>query len=177
MLNFYGMRLANMETGEITRAPDYWKSRFLNLRMYSHNFLRVNRILASLGHLGFHRYRRPWIEFLQREIREEDSLLDVCEHSLTRYWEMALDADSARFRAKTLEEPEDREDSVFFHHLSNDTTQFQDFRRRIGQWEEDSAADRKEAIERDLALLARWEAKMRPVSGRTRSAKAKKTHL
>lgn len=157
MLNFYGIRLANMETGEVERQPDYWEARFLNLRMNSHNFLRINRILASLGHLGFHRYRRPLIEFFQTEVRAPGSLIATCESSLSRFWEMALTPESRQYERKTLETAEDRVDSIFFTHLANDTPQFADFMRRLGEWEEESAEDRKIAIKRDLGHLAKWK--------------------
>jgi hypothetical protein len=167
MLNFYGMRLIDMSTGEIERVSDYWQSRYLNLRMNSHNYLRINRILASLGHLGFNKYRRPLIEFLQREVRAEGSLISVCESSLSRFWEMALTPDSARYRAKTLETRIDRVDSVFFEHLKKNSPQFEEFVVQNGKWEESSSQQRKEAIEADIAEFEKWERKMR-----TRKAKA-----
>lgn len=160
MLNFYGIRLANMETGEVERQPDYWEARFLNLRMNSHNFLRINRILASLGHLGFNRYRRPLIEFFQTEVRAPDSLIATCESSLSRFWEMALTPESKQYERKTLETAEDRVDSVFFTHIANKTPQFADFMTRLGQWEEDSAEERKAAITRDLKHLEKWKSIM-----------------
>ena len=160
MLNFYGIRLANMETGEVERQPDYWEARFLNLRMNSHNYLRINRILASLGHLGFHRYRRPLIEFFQTEVRAPGSLIATCESSLSRFWEMALTPESRQYERKTLETKEDRVDSIFFTHLADNTPQFNDFMRRLGEWEEKSSDERRTAIEHDLAHLAKWKSIM-----------------
>jgi len=157
MLNFYGMRLVDMATGEIERQPDYWQARYLNLRMNGHNYLRINRILASLGHLGFHKYRRPWIEFLQREVREEGSLLSVCESSLSRFWEMALTPESRQYERKTLETKEDRVDSIFFEHVAKQTPQFGAFMRTLGEWEESSSELRKEAIEHDLVQFEKWK--------------------
>lgn len=159
MLNFYGMRLVDMETGEIDRQPDYWESRYLNLRMNSHNYLRINRILASLGHLGFHKYRRPWLEYLQREITAENSLLSVCKSSLTRFWNMALTPDSALYRHKTLETRADRVDSIFFHHARKNTPEFQAFIVANGKWEETSSSERRSAIEADMAYYEKWLAK------------------
>lgn len=167
MLNFYGMRLVDMATGEIERQPDYWQARYLNLRMNSHNYLRINRILASLGHLGFHKYRRPWIEFLQREVRAEGSLLSVCEHSLSRFWEMALTPESRQYERKTLETKEDRVDSIFFDHLARQTQEFGEFMRKLGEWEESSSQQRKDAIEEDMVQYEKWEKVMERRKRRT----------
>jgi hypothetical protein len=166
MLNFYGIRLVDMATGEVDRQPDYWQARYLNLRMNSHNYLRINRILASLGHLGFHKYRKPLIEFFQREVRAKGSLIAVCEHSLSRYWEMALDPDSAKYERKTLETKLDRVDSIFFEHLENDTGQFTEFMKENGEWEESCAETRKTAIENDIKHLQKWRAKVSKKTGK-----------
>lgn len=160
MLNFYGIRLADMETGEVERQPDHWEGRFLNLRMNSHNFLRINRILASLGHLGFHKYRRPLIEFFQTEVRAPDSIIATCEYSLANFWEMALTPESKRYERKTLETKEDRVDSVFFTHLAGNTPQFANFLRQMGEWEESSSAVRLQAIKKDVANFKKWKAIM-----------------
>jgi len=157
MLNFYGMRLVDMATGEISKQPDYWQARYLNLRMNSHNYLRINRILASLGHMGFHRYRRPWIEFLQAEIRAEGSLIGVCEHSLSRFWVMALTPESRQYERKTLETKDDRVDSIFFEHLGKKSKHYCEFMRALGEWEEESSQERKDAIEEDMAQFEKWE--------------------
>jgi hypothetical protein len=51
MLDFYGMSLKNHDTGEIERSKN-WKRRYSNLCNSSHNWLRVTRILKSLGEFG-----------------------------------------------------------------------------------------------------------------------------
>ena len=160
MLNFYGMRLVDMATGEIDRQPDHWKSRYLNLRMNGHNYLRINRILASLGHLGFHRYRKPLIEFLQKEVRAPNSLLSVCESSLSRFWEMALTPESASYERKTLESKFDRVDSIFFEHLESESEQYVQFMRDLGEWEEQTAPIRRKAIEKDMEYFNKWKARI-----------------
>jgi hypothetical protein len=90
----------------------------------------TDRILTSLGHLGFTRYKRPWIEFLENEMVNNGQLTNA-RQSLERFWKKTLDVDSAeyvlfsggilltcsRFIRKTKETKEDRVDSVFFQHL------------------------------------------------------------
>ncbi len=58
MLNFYGMILLDERTGEIARDPEHYRGRYSNLLMNSHNFLRISRIITSLGQLGFKRYKK-----------------------------------------------------------------------------------------------------------------------
>jgi len=42
-----------------------------------------------------------------------------------------------RFIEKTLEEPEDREDSTFFHHLTNQTKEYKLFKKMEADLEEE----------------------------------------
>lgn len=51
MLDFYGMKLVNRQTGEIKRNSNYQKC-YDNLNWSSHNYLRITRILKCLGELG-----------------------------------------------------------------------------------------------------------------------------
>jgi hypothetical protein len=55
MLNFYGLKLVDEQTGEVARDEKNWKDRYQNLNTSSHNNLRISRIIASLGHLGTHK--------------------------------------------------------------------------------------------------------------------------
>ena len=56
MLRFYGLRLVDERTGAVGRDPaDADGARMDNFNTSSHNFLRISRILTSLGELGFHR--------------------------------------------------------------------------------------------------------------------------
>eukprot|EP01132_Coremiostelium_polycephalum_P005890 gene5890-7335_t len=59
MLEFYGMKLSNFQTGAIEPSNDL-DSRFLNLSRNQHNCLRISRILTFLGHSGFKRYKKPF---------------------------------------------------------------------------------------------------------------------
>ena len=61
ILKFYGFVLADEKTGAIERHADaaFFAERIANLNLSSHNWLRVSRIITSLGELGFRRYKAP----------------------------------------------------------------------------------------------------------------------
>ncbi|XP_068118792.1 opioid growth factor receptor-like isoform X2 [Hyperolius riggenbachi] len=65
MLGFYGLTL-NEETEEVQRA-DNWKERYANLNWSSHNYLRITRILKSLGEMGYEIHQRSLIRFFLQE--------------------------------------------------------------------------------------------------------------
>lgn len=44
MLDFYGMVLLDERTGEVARAENY-KSRYSNLNLSSHNYLRISTVM------------------------------------------------------------------------------------------------------------------------------------
>lgn len=59
MLAFYGLRLVDPRTGELSLADDVpapaqasFLQRFANLERHAHNFLRVTRILKCLGEVS-----------------------------------------------------------------------------------------------------------------------------
>jgi uncharacterized protein YozE (UPF0346 family) len=100
MLNFYGMMLRDRHTGEITRA-DNWKEQFANLNFSEHNFLRITRILKSLGEMGLERYKMPLIQFLLEEAITSKKLwntLDSCHN----YWIPTLRDPQQREQLKEL---------------------------------------------------------------------------
>lgn len=113
ILDFYGMVLLDYETGQLGRNKSKYKSRYRNLNWNGHNFLRISRILMSLGELGFVRYKIPLVEFFEKEI-ESTGRLDHCKYSLKEFWKPLCDPSLPGYKKKTREEAEDREESVFF---------------------------------------------------------------
>lgn len=89
MLDFYGMKLVNRETGEIARAENALTGRYQNLVYNPHNFLRITRILTSLGYLGYPHYQLPWLEFLAEEIYLHGHL-KYCQNSFQNFWMQTL---------------------------------------------------------------------------------------
>lgn len=115
MLNFYGLRLVDEQTGEVDYVEDesLKRSRMKNLNRMSHNYLRITRILKSLGHLGFTRYKKPFLEALHKAVFT-DNLAPNARDSYKRFWSMTVKYDSPDYFEFTREIPEDREPSVFF---------------------------------------------------------------
>ncbi|KYQ93796.1 hypothetical protein DLAC_05189 [Tieghemostelium lacteum] len=117
MLNFYGMRLVNVTTGEINRINDkiFQKQRYSNLESNSHNNLRISRIITFLGHVGFQRYKAPLIAFLESEIQSKS--LKIAKYSLDQFWKPLIDHRSKPKYFKNTMEQE--------HHLQNESVIFQ----------------------------------------------------
>ncbi|XP_039214118.1 collagen alpha-3(IX) chain isoform X2 [Crotalus tigris] len=66
MLKFYGISLISEETGELKKAEN-WCERFGNLNRYSHNNLRITRILKCLGEMGYEHYQVQLVKFFLTE--------------------------------------------------------------------------------------------------------------
>ncbi|ELR16642.1 opioid growth factor receptor (ogfr) region protein, putative, partial [Acanthamoeba castellanii str. Neff] len=130
MLNFYGLKLVNVETGEVARTEE-WQERYKNMNILTHNNLRISRILASLGQLGFGRYKKPLFLHFRKEIMENKQI----PHSkapMSRFWEpLVMNEDDPVYKAKTKERgPQDRQESIFFTHLANDSDAYREFVER-----------------------------------------------
>jgi hypothetical protein len=69
MLDFYGMRIKNKETGELERNDEYQVNyNHLNKKTSAHNFMRICRIIKSMNLLGLSEYTSQLIVFLVDEI-------------------------------------------------------------------------------------------------------------
>ncbi|XP_077059371.1 opioid growth factor receptor-like isoform X1 [Siphateles boraxobius] len=95
MLDFYGIRLVNETTGEVDRAHN-WKDRFMNLNRYSHNNLRITRILKCLGTLGLQHYQAPLCKFFLHETLEKEQLQHVKQSVLDYFIFAVLDKSERR---------------------------------------------------------------------------------
>ncbi len=86
MLDFYGFVLVSPDTGELQRS-DNWKSRFANLDRHFHNFLRITRILKSLGELGWENIKLGFVLRILREIQLGSySSAMAIERSAESFW-------------------------------------------------------------------------------------------
>ncbi|KAM9371917.1 opioid growth factor receptor [Phaethornis superciliosus] len=81
MLRFYGIDLVNKETGELKRAEN-WVERFQNLNRYSHNNLRITRILKCLGEMGYENHQYHLVKFFLTETLVEETLPNVKRSAL-----------------------------------------------------------------------------------------------
>ncbi|XP_055900231.1 reticulocyte-binding protein homolog 2a-like isoform X2 [Biomphalaria glabrata] len=100
MLGFYGMKLVDEERGTIQRAGNY-RECFENLTYRTHNYLRITRILKSLGELGYEHLKKPFLEFVLHEALVEKTLaptLSSCEN----YWIGTIKNDADREELYTL---------------------------------------------------------------------------
>ena len=88
MLHFYGMRLVDKATGEIARA-DHYRPRYRHLNHSFHNYLRITRILKSLGELGYEHYKWPFLKFILAEIFEHGQLTNT-KRSCLNFWSQVL---------------------------------------------------------------------------------------
>nr|XP_056701248.1 opioid growth factor receptor [Euleptes europaea] len=81
MLGFYGIELINEETGELRRADNYLE-RFWNLNQYTHNNLRITRILKCLGEMGKEHYQVHLVKFFLTETLVHRELQRVMRSAL-----------------------------------------------------------------------------------------------
>ncbi|XP_064321451.1 opioid growth factor receptor isoform X1 [Phalacrocorax carbo] len=81
MLRFYGILLVNEETGELKRAEN-WAERFQNLNRFSHNNLRITRILKCLGEMEYEHYQVHLVKFFLTETLVKETLPNVKRSAL-----------------------------------------------------------------------------------------------
>ncbi|CAL1533700.1 unnamed protein product [Lymnaea stagnalis] len=101
MLDFYGMELVDEETGEIKRSKNY-KECFQNLTNHTHNYLRITRILKSLGELGYEHLKTPFLDFILSEALKKNRLLERTLTSCKNYWIGTIKDDGDRERLYQL---------------------------------------------------------------------------
>merc|ERR1719198_607903 len=98
MLGFYGLRLADERTGAVERHPDIYQERLANLNYSAHNWLRVSRIITSLGELGFRRYKAPLIQRLQLEVG--NGTLSNAAGSCANFWAPLVTGEAEEWYAR-----------------------------------------------------------------------------
>ncbi|XP_046329060.2 opioid growth factor receptor-like protein 1 isoform X2 [Haliotis rufescens] len=104
MLDFYGMKLKDDNTGELERKRN-WRQRYSHLNRSMHNYLRITRILKSLGELGYEHLKAPFVRFILKEAMEQKTLENTLD-SCYNYWIETIKDD------KTREELRDFADNV-----------------------------------------------------------------
>ena len=113
MLNFYGLQLMDETTGNVAPDPTVYERGIDNLNYSGHNWLRISRIITSLGELGFHRYKAPFLEALRAEV--EGGRLANAASSFHNFWLPLVEAeDSEGYAKKTLEDAADRVEGCLF---------------------------------------------------------------
>lgn len=80
MLGFYGMKLKDKHTGELTRSrhPNFKERYYKTLVTSWHNHMRITRILCSLNETGFGRYAAELCKILKFEIHHPNVFSSLC---------------------------------------------------------------------------------------------------
>lgn len=95
MLDFYGIKLLD-KSGNVTRAPN-WQERFQHLNESQHNYLRITRILKSLGELGYEAFKAQLVHlFLEESLRH--NTLPNMQHSALEYYVYTIRLPATRRR-------------------------------------------------------------------------------
>jgi len=96
MMDFYGVRVVDAQSGKLARTEKY-EERYDNLATYTHNNLRITRILKCLGEFGFEQYKRSFLDHFVEEIFGTKALAGrSAAESCRRYWIETLRSDAAR---------------------------------------------------------------------------------
>ncbi|KAI6649215.1 Myb-like protein X-like [Oopsacas minuta] len=85
MLDFFGMKLANKDTGKIGRSDKHQKQQYRLLNSSFHNYLRITRILKCLGEFELGHFQAPFCSFVLSEIFEQEKLTNTLKSCLS-YW-------------------------------------------------------------------------------------------
>ncbi|XP_007529102.2 opioid growth factor receptor-like protein 1 isoform X2 [Erinaceus europaeus] len=80
MLEFFGIKLID-KTGNVVRAIN-WQERFQHLNESQHNYLRITRILKSLGELGYESFKSPLVKFILHEALVENTIPNIKQSAL-----------------------------------------------------------------------------------------------
>ncbi|KAF3842419.1 hypothetical protein F7725_024370 [Dissostichus mawsoni] len=95
MLDFYGIKLLD-KSGNVARAPN-WKERFQHLNESQHNYLRITRILKSLGELGYEAFKAPLVHLFLEESLSHNTLPSM-QHSVLEYFVYTIRLPATRRR-------------------------------------------------------------------------------
>ncbi|XP_063297202.1 opioid growth factor receptor-like protein 1 isoform X1 [Pelobates fuscus] len=80
MLDFFGLKLMD-KNGNVSRAAN-WQERFQHLNESQHNYLRITRILKSLGELGYENFKFPLVKLFLHESIVENTIPNMKQSAL-----------------------------------------------------------------------------------------------
>ncbi|KAM8858774.1 opioid growth factor receptor-like protein 1 isoform 2-T2 [Spinachia spinachia] len=95
MLDFYGIKLLD-KSGNVARASN-WHQRFQHLNESQHNYLRITRILKSLGELGYEAFKAPLVRLFLEESLCHNTLPNML-HSALEYFVYTIRLPATRRR-------------------------------------------------------------------------------
>ncbi|XP_037126974.1 opioid growth factor receptor-like protein 1 [Syngnathus acus] len=93
MLDFYGIKLLD-KSGNVARSSN-WQERFRHLNESQHNYLRITRILKSLGELGYEAFKAPLVRLFLEESLHRNTLPNM-QHSILEYFVYTIRRPAAR---------------------------------------------------------------------------------
>ncbi|ORY89624.1 opioid growth factor receptor conserved region-domain-containing protein [Leucosporidium creatinivorum] len=102
MLDFYGMRLVDEETGQLARSEEVapsaasWRARYANLTRNMHNFLRITRIMKSNSEFGQEHLNAPFLLFFLVEQERDELNSSSLTRSMDNYWRWCIRDDEER---------------------------------------------------------------------------------
>lgn len=85
--------------GELERA-DHWQDRFRHLNYSMHNYLRITRILKSLGEFQYEHFKGPFVRFVLHEAIVKRTLTRTLD-SCMNYWVEVIRDDEERGSIRT----------------------------------------------------------------------------
>lgn len=95
MLDFYGVKLLD-KNGNVARGPN-WEQRFQHLNESQHNYLRLTRILKSLGELGYEAFKAPLVRLFLEECLVHGTIPNM-QHSVLEYYVYTIRRPATRRR-------------------------------------------------------------------------------
>ncbi|KAM9847579.1 opioid growth factor receptor-like protein 1 [Aulostomus maculatus] len=95
MLDFYGIKLLD-KSGNVARASN-WQERFQHLNESQHNYLRITRILKSLGELGYEAFKAPLVHLFLEESLCHNTIPNM-QHSVLEYYVYTIRLPATRRR-------------------------------------------------------------------------------
>ncbi|XP_062286753.1 opioid growth factor receptor-like protein 1 [Scomber scombrus] len=95
MLDFYGLKLLD-KSGNVARASN-WQERFQHLNESQHNYLRITRILKSLGELGYEAFKAPLVRLFLEESLCHNTIPNM-QHSVLEYYVYTIRLPATRRR-------------------------------------------------------------------------------
>ncbi|KIK57209.1 hypothetical protein GYMLUDRAFT_46454 [Collybiopsis luxurians FD-317 M1] len=143
MLDFYGMRLVSLETGQVDRSlpPRNYAARYKNLLRSSHNNLRISRILKCLSEFGLERLNAGFLLHVLSEQSESKELNSAgIRGSMDRWWANCLRNEEERaWIQATISKVRAGKDFVFTRELYQQALERRLESGRLG--EDDSTAN------------------------------------
>jgi len=100
ILEFYGLNLRDEVTGTVSRTEDF-EERYRNMNTFTHNNLRMTRILKFLGSVGFEHFKKPLVLHWIEEIFKNHFLLNSAS-ACVEYWIPTLRRESELIEAEQL---------------------------------------------------------------------------